>query len=97
MAAERRYVHVNCAFVIVTFHLTAMDADQKFWADPNSYLQPSTDSSCGAHFILYNFTSLQPFNMEDLSHLRLAGVLYYKVSTVLQLEVIGYFAYQRVR
>lgn len=58
-----------------------MNGDQRFWADPNSYLQPPAPYfPYGVHFILYNFKSTQPFSTEDLSKVKVAGVLCYKVS-----------------
>lgn len=62
------------------FNLIAIDADRKFWANPNSYLQPPTSYyPYATHFILYNFKFTQPFDTEDLSDIKLAGMLHYKV------------------
>lgn len=58
-----------------------MDADERFWAEPNSFL--IHDSPYGAHFILYNFKSMMPFSAGELSELKVAGVLRYKASKVI--------------
>ena len=69
--------------IIIIFNHTAMNADKKFWADPNSYLQPPAPYyPYAAHFILYNFKFTQPFSTEDLSEVKLAGMLHYKVCGV---------------
>ena len=76
----------NCHYSIISCDVAvfsssiAMDADEKFWAEPNSFL--THDSSYGAHFVLYNFKSLLPFNADELSGLKVAGVLRYKVGKV---------------
>lgn len=58
-----------------------MNEEERYWATPNSFLQPSIPgSSFGPHFVLYNFKSTQPLNSEDLSTFMLAGELHYKVS-----------------
>lgn len=67
--------------LFILYKLSAIDANESYWADPNSFLQPSPPNSPhGPYFVLYDFKSALPFDTKNLSTFKLAGVLRYKVN-----------------
>ena len=61
-------------------NITAKSAQERFWANPNSFLQPPVPGTAyGAYFVLHNYKSSQPLSIKNLSSLKIAGSLHYKV------------------